>query len=471
MPVTQTPLPSPEPPRMLTRWHAAALVAGSMVGVGIFLTPRIVAAAAGEGALYFGVWALGAVVAMAGALSLAELGAMLPKAGGDYVYLREAYGDFAGFLYGWLSLLASFSGAIAAMAVGIPRFQGPVLFGPGVRAVLIDAPLGPVRLTLAADQLLAMALIWTLTALACLRVQVAGRVQLALTSGLLSILLFGACWALLQGASPGSAPSPLPAADLTGVAPSPNVLALLSASGAVYFAYSGWNTATYVAAEIRDPPRDLPWALITATLAVGVLYLVMNAAFVAVLPSVAAAPEAGSATATALFGATGGWAMAAILAVAVTGATLASIIGGSRIPYAMARDGLFFPGIGQLHPRLRTPVRSLLLQAAWASVLVASGTFEDLLRWSTLAIMALALAAVLAVPVLRRRRPLAERPFRTWGYPWTTVVFVVPCASVLVASAIERPGEAVAAAALVGLGWLTFRFGWGTSGTRAAPRP
>jgi len=418
-----------------------------MIGVGIFLTPRIAAAAVGTGPWFFALWLAGAGVALAGALAVAELGAMLPHAGGDYVYLREAYGDFSAFLYGWLSLLSSFSGAIAAMAVGIARYQGPLFIGERAHAPVLHLPF----LTLQVDQLLGMALVWLLTGLACLRVRVAGRTQLTLTACVMALLLAGALWAIATGSATRGvtvAPSALERGEW---------LPVLLAFSAVYFAYSGWNTAGYVASEIVRPEVQLPWALLAATLSVGTLYLVLCAAFTTTLPDLSHAYEAGSATAIVLFGPRGGTFMAALIGLAVTGATLATLVAGSRIYFAMARDGLFFVGAGRLHPRLGTPVLSLCIQALWVTILIASGTFEDLLRWATLAIILLSVLTVLAVPVLRWRRPHEARPFRQWGYPWTTVAYVVPCLAVLAASAWDKPREAAVAVALIALGWLAFR--------------
>lgn len=436
-----------EPPQFLDRWHAAALVAGSMVGVGIFLTPRIVAQAAGTGPLFFAIWGLGAVVALAGALAVAELGAMLPHAGGDYVYLRTAYGDATGFLYGWLSLLAAFSGAVAAMAVGIPRYQGPLLLGEFVHVELVRATLGPVTWTLQVDQVIGIGLVWALTLLACLRVRIAGRVQLTVTTLVMATLVVGASAGLLSGHTP--APTHALAAIDRG-----DWVAVAQAFTAVFFSYSGWNTAGYVAAEIRDPGKDLPWALVSATVAVGVLYLLLNGAFVSVLGDVGSAAEAGSATARALLGVPGGRLMAVVIAGAVIGAMLATLVGGSRIYFAMARDGLFFASAGRLHPRLHTPVHSLVVQAGWVTILIASSTFEDLLRWSTLAMMALSVLTIVAVPRLRATQPGLARPFRAWGVPWTTVAYVVPCVGVIAASVWERPIDGIAGVVATGGGLL-----------------
>lgn len=442
-------MPSPpDPTPGLTRWHAAALVAGSMVGVGIFLTPRLVAQAAGTGPLFFAVWAVGALVALAGALSVGELGTMLPQAGGDYVYLRAAYGDAVGFLYGWLSLLASFSGAIAAMAIGIPRYQGPLLLGPSDAWTqpLVGVAVGPWTWTLLPDQAVAIVLVWLLTLLACLRVRVAGRVQLTLTGAVMGTLLLGGLWALAH-------PTHAPAGPPLQVQPGP----VLRAFTAVFFSYSGWNTAGYVAAELRRPARDLPWALLAATGAVGLLYLLLNAAFVTVLGDVGQAFEAGSASAVVLLGPAGGVAMALVIAVAVTGAMLASIVSGSRIYYALAQDGLFFASAGRLHAALRTPVRSLVVQALWITLLLATSTFDQLLRWSTLAMMALSVLTVAAVPVLRHRRPDLPRPFRAWGHPWTALAYALPCAAVLVASVADQPLDGVVAVAVCAVGALAWR--------------
>jgi APA family basic amino acid/polyamine antiporter len=415
-----------------------------MIGVGVFLTPHMVAAAVGTGSLYFGMWLLGALVALAGALAVGELGTLLPHSGGDYIYLREAHGEGAAFLYGWLSLLAAFSGAAAAAAVGIPRYQGGVLFGGDWNVTLLEV--GAWRL--AVDQLVGIGLVWLLTGLACLRVHVAGRIQLGLVLTAVGVLACGALWAFGDPRPPIRAP--FAPAELDGLA------AAQSFTG-VFFAYTGWNAAGYVASELREPGRDLPWALVVATVTVAVLYLLLNAAFVDVLGDLRPANEAGSATAVALFGAQGGRAMAAVIALAVTGALLATLVGGARVYAAMARDGLFFGWAARLHPRWGTPVASLVVQAAWTSVLIASSTFDALLRWSSLAMMLLSMLTVLAVPVLRRRHPHAQRPFRSPWQPWLTVVYVVPCTVVLMASAWASPWQSLLALAGAGaLGWWLF---------------
>lgn len=432
----------------MTVWQAAALVAGSMVGVGIFLTPHKVALAVGTGWVYIAVWLLGAVTALCGALAMAELGALLPRSGGDYVYLRAAFGDLPAFGYGWLSLTASFSGAIATMANGIMRYELAPLLGPWLTTPLFTAggwSLGP-------DQLLAVVLLWLLTWFAAKGVHLGGKIQLWWTLSLMAVLLGGAVVGLANHRVP---------AEPTVAMPHPlgspaSWHAVLAAFPAVFFAYSGWNSAGYVAGEVRNPSRSLPMALVTATCCVGALYLLLAYAFAHVIPDLAAAPEAGSAFASQVFGHAGGQLMGLVVAAGVLGAMFASIVTGSRIYAAMAEDGLFVPALARRHPLTGTPVRALVLQSAWTTVLLLSSTFDRLLSGASLALMLLSMATVAAVPVLRRRMPDAPRPFRTWGYPWTAGFYLLVSGTVLVVSLWDSWSTLVITVVLLATGLAAF---------------
>ncbi|MSP92725.1 MAG: amino acid permease [Myxococcales bacterium] len=420
-------------PRGLSRWGALAFVMGSMVGGGIFLTPDSVAGAVGRGGLYFSLWGLGAVTALLGALSLAELGAMFPRVGGEYVYLREAYGDFPAFLYGWLSLVGSFSGAIAMLCLTAATTLVPAGRVPGGAKVA------------------ALAFVWGLTALACLRIAVAARAQLALTGGLMAILLGGALWALLAGAP--DVPVAVAARIDRG-----EPLAVLTAFTGIFFAYSGWNGATYVAGELERPQRDLPWALVAGTGLVAGLYLALNAAFVLLAPRLGSGaagylliddlrlPVAGLVPV-----------LRALTGLCMVGAALAAIVTGARIVQAMAHDGLFVRAVAPVDPRLGTPVRALVVQAAWSSVLVvAADSFGTLMLLSSSAMMLLSMGTVAAVPWLRWRRPELARPFALPGYPWTALAYLTVTAAVLVALAIEDVQSLAYGLGTVAAGWCVF---------------
>ena len=432
-----------QPTPALTTWQAAGLVAGSMVGVGIFLTPHKVALAVGTGWPFLAVWLVGALTALCGALAMAELGAALPRSGGDYVYLRAAFGNLLAFQYGWLSLTASFSGAMATMADGITRYELGPLLGPWVTRPLLHVG----GWTLGMDQLLSIGLLWLLTWFAAQRVHVGGRVQLWWTLGLFAVLLGGVVVGLADARV-----QPVP----TLPAPTNAWRGALAAFPAVFFAYSGWNSAGYVAGEIRNPARALPRALVLATGGVGALYLLLCYAFAHVLPDLPHTPEAGSAFAALLFGSTGGRFMAVVVAAAVLGALFAAIVTGSRIYAAMAEDGLFFPSFAVRDRDKATPVRALVLQSAWTTLLLLSSTFDQLLSGASLALMLLSMATVAAVPVLRRRFPDAPRPFRTWGHPWSTGFYLLVSAAVLVESAVDSLPTLAIAAGLIGSGLVAF---------------
>jgi basic amino acid/polyamine antiporter, APA family len=430
---------SPERPR-LGAFGATALVAGSILGVGIFIGPPQMASALGSEIAFFALWILGGLVALCGALSLAELGAALPRSGGDYPYLAELYPRGVGFAAGWLEITAVFPGSLATIAVALATYQLPVILGP---AYDISFSLG--ALAVPANVIWAAALVGLLSACNHLGLRVSGRLQVALTSLPIAamaiagiLVLAGAVGPLrplaVQGAVRGTAPFALAAAFLP-----------------VYFAFSGWYGALYVGAEVERPSRTLPVALVGGTLGVLGLYLLLDAVFLRTLGmgGLAVSGEAGTAAARAAFGEIGSLLMALLIAIAVLGTLNGTMLSGSRIAAAMAARGDFPRFAARTDARTGTPAAALWLQTGWTLALVAIGKAETLLAYTTSAMLLSGILMVLAVIVLRRRAPELPRPFRLPLYPLPPVFFVA--ANALVLAVLAARGDW---SVLVAFGWF-----------------
>lgn len=404
-------------PRVLSLSDAVLLVVSSVIGVGIFLTPGRIAAVVPDEGTFYAAWVFGGVLSLSGALANAELGAMFPRAGGSYVFLREAYHPAAGFIAGWLSFFVVFSGSVATLAVGLAE------------AVASLMPVGDTaRLAIALGAIAWAALVGVYGARAGARANAAAAVAKVLALAVLAFagLSFGARHGEAAPASLGG--SPLAS---MGLALSP-----------VLFSYLGWNACVYVAGEVRDPERTVPRALFLGLGACLVIYLAVNVAYVRTLgiAGLAAERNAGEATARALFGSFGGRVEAVLIAVSIAGSLQANAIVGPRIAYAMALDGLFPARAARLHPRVQTPHGAIVAQALCASALVVVlRSLPDILDYTTFAIVLATLADTLALYVLRRRLPDAPRPYRAWGYPWLPALYALANVAVAVALAFARP--------------------------------
>ncbi|HEX2201816.1 MAG TPA: amino acid permease [Longimicrobium sp.] len=416
-------------PRRLGVWSAAAVLVGSTIGSGIF---RVmggeggVAARVGTVGAIGLIWIVGAVVALMGALAIAELAAMYPRSGGIYVFLREAYGPLPAFLFGWTELLVIRPSALGAIAVIFAEYANRILgYGTGnVRwvaaaaiALLAFANLRSVRWGATVQNLSTVA-------------KVAGIAGLA-------VLAF-----LLGDGSGGALAGPIEMSPLSWAGFG---LALVS----VMWAYDGWADLTFIAGEVKDPGRTMPRAIIGGVLAVVVIYMVVNLAYLFVLtvPEMRASGLVASDAAQKIFGAVGASVVAAVVMVSTFGATNGSMMTGPRIFYAMAEDGNFFRPIAAVHPRWKTPYAAILLAAALGIGYVLLRDFQQLADAFVLGIWPFYALAVGAVYILRRRRPDAERPYRTWGYPVVPAVFLVASVAMLLNSAINN-----ASATLVGFG-------------------
>jgi basic amino acid/polyamine antiporter, APA family len=434
--------PGPPPPAqrdgggdrpLIGSWQAGALVAGAMLGVGIFVAPPEVAAHARTPGSFFAIWAAGAVAALCGAICVAELGAMLPRSGGHYVYLREAYGPGIAFAVGWLQVLAIFPGAVAS-------FQLPALFG--------DAASAPIRLfgfELSGAFFLGALVIVGFTAVNHLGIEPSTRVELALVAAPIVVLAL-ATILVLGALAAGSR-----AAERAGPPAGVDAYALAAAYLPVYFAYSGWDAALYVAGEVRAPALTLPRAVVGGTLVVATLYLLLCAGFVAVLPldRLAEVSDAGAAVASRVFGRPGVVTMTSLVLLASLASLNGTVLAGSRIAGAMARNRDFFAFAARVSPRTGAPAAALWLQALVSLALLATQRFDQLLAYTTTAMLVTGTLSVGAVAVLRRTRPDLPRPYRAALYPLTPALYV--CGNVVALALLARRRDA---STLLALGWF-----------------
>lgn len=432
--------------RRLGPFDGAAVVVSNVIGSGIFLLPAVVSALTPHPWWMIGAWAAGGALAFAGAMAYAELAALRPRAGGEYVYLREAFGPLAGFLTGWTSFVAGFSGAIAASAVGIAVYLGRLLPAAGDTRPWAVLPLGVVDLTFSPRALVALTVIGVLTAVHLVGLGPGRAAQNVLAVTKVALLAAFVTFGFTVGEGSGANFSEAGEA-VTGAG---WLLALLP----VMFAYTGWNAASYLAEEIRDPGRNVPLALGMGTTAVVVLYLLLNLLYVYALP-VTEFGEVGhmaDGVARRLFGPAAAAPVAAASAVMIAASLSAMVFAGPRVYYAMARDGQFPSAAAAVHPRFRTPAAAIAAQSAWAGVLVLSGTFRQLIDYTAFAVVLFAGVAVAALFVLRFREPAAHRPFRAWGYPAAPLVFVVVSAAIVVNAVRLNPGPSLAGVVLIGAG-------------------
>jgi APA family basic amino acid/polyamine antiporter len=442
--------------RDLGMWTAIAIVTGTVIGSGIFLVPKAMIARVGSPEMVFFVWIFAGLLSLAGALSYAELAAAMPQAGGEYVYLREAYGPLWSFLYGWTQMWVAKSGSIATLATAF--FYYLANFWPSADTVFFTAPLpvgpggGPFEVRY--GQLLAMALILFLAGVNYLGVKFGGGVQVAVTAVKIALIGFIVVAGLLGGVGDVS--------NFGGsVATTGGVAGFFAALVAALWAYDGWNNVSMVAAEIKDPRRNLPLALVWGTAAVIVIYLLANAAYFYVLApaEVAEGTRVAADMMQRVFGDWGAAAVSVAAMISIFAALNGSILSGSRVPYAMARDGYFFRSLATVHPERHTPSQSILALSAWAAVLVLSGRFEQLFTYVIFASWILYGMTTAAVVVLRRTRPDMVRPYLTIGYPVVPVLFVLVAFCLVISTLIDSPRESVMGLTLIAAG-LPFYYHW-----------
>jgi len=439
--------------RALGTWDATSLTIGSVIGTGIFITTADIARVLPAPGMILLVWLAGGLLSLAGALTYAELGAMFPTAGGIYHYLREAYGPLWGFLYGWAGFLVIMSGGIAAIAVAFGEYLGSFLPFFATTHVLWTVPLGGWSWSVSGGQLAA-----TLAILGLTWVNWVGIKQGAGVQNMLTVVKIGSIVLFVVFGFFVRAPVEV---SLRGAAPSGGLLAAFGVGMiAALWTYDGWYGATFAAGEMRNPKRSLPLGLIWGTVAITVLYALLNVVYLRALPvsEMAGTSRIGETAAAVLFG--GGGARVVSLAVLIStfGCLAATILYSPRIYLEMAEDGLFFRSLARVHPVHRTPGRSLWAQSGWAVVLTLSGTYEQLYTYVVFAAVLFHVATGAAVFVLRRKRPDAERPYRTWGYPVVPGLFILASALLVGNTLVEKPVESLLGVGLVALGLPAYLF-------------
>jgi basic amino acid/polyamine antiporter, APA family len=419
---------------------------GSMIGSGIFLVPAAVALQLQSWWLIALAWVLGGVVSLFGALSVAELSAIDPEAGGQFVYLRKVYGPLWGFLFGWTTFAVVMTASIAAVAVGFATYLG--YFFP-----MNDTTI----------KVVAIGSILVLTCINCLGVRMGATVQNGLTFLKIALLVLFVLLALGHG----SAGNLLP---LTGEASGAGTLGRFGiALIAILWCYDGWIEITYVAGEVKDPRRTLPRSLVIATLTVILIYLAVNFSFLWVLSidTVSHSNLVASDAAKVLLGPAGAAFAAIGVIIATLGCNNGFVLTAARVYYAMAKEKQFFSALGTIHPRFRTPVNSLLAQGAWAGILVLTGKFEQLFTYVIFAEWIFYGITAAAVIVSRRRFPAIDRPYKTWGYPVTPVLFILFSFFFVINTLIEDPRDSAIGLGIVLLG-LPAYFYWRKG---ASPEP
>ncbi|HXZ80074.1 MAG TPA: amino acid permease [Terriglobales bacterium] len=460
----EQPVPQPRPGlvRGMSLLDSALLIIGGTIGSAIFLTPSDVATAVPAPLLYLGVWAAGGVVSLMAAFAFGELGAMFPEAGGQYVYLREAYGDFAAFLYGWMMFVAGSSGGVAAIAVAFAEYFGRVATPLAAEKVIMAAPGVTVhdwRLAgsvwhLTRGDVVAIAAILLLTAINVRGLRPAVVLQNVATwikyLALAAFIVFGLT--LGRGSWGHFSSAGIRESFAHGMYP------LMTAVGvafiAVFWCYEGWVYIAWTAGEVRNPERNIPRSLVLGLVAVIVVYLAVNAVYMYALPvpGIAQQPAVAQAAAEVLFSPAVAFWLSALIAISCFGATSSNVLAGARVSYAMGRDGLFFKHMGDVHPRFRTPAFALIAQAIWASLIALSGTYEQLFTYTVFAMILSYVACVAALFVFRKRRPDLPRPYRCFGYPWLPIAYEILIGGWVVNTIIHRPRETLANLGLLAVG-------------------
>jgi len=406
--------------RALGYTGSTAIVIGTIIGSGIFLVPHDVAQQVGSVEALMLVWVIGGALSLAGSLSLAELGTANPAAGGIYVYLRDAYGKLFAFLYGWALLLVINSGSIATLAVAFGIYSTTFL------------PLSPLE-----QKLVAVGAVILLTLVNILGVRKGAAVQTIFSLAKLAGL------AVIMGAAlfsrhfvPVQATHRLPALQTTA---SSFGVALIG----VLWAYEGWHMLSFAAGEVKNPSRVLPRSYLVGTLVVIAVYLGANLAYLHVLPLPALAEHQRVAAKTMeiLAGPRGATFVAALILCSIFGAINGTVLGGPRAYFAMARDGVFFPAVGRVHPRYATPAAALLIQGVWSILLASTGTYKQLYTYVIFTGWLFYAAAAFAVVVLRRKNPNLERPYRVWGYPVVPIAFTAAALTIVANALVRSPME------------------------------
>ncbi|MCA1576185.1 MAG: amino acid permease [Acidobacteria bacterium] len=437
---------------------AISVNVANIIGTGVFLKARVITCNVGSPGKALAVWVFAGLLSLAGALTYAELLAMMPRAAGEYGIVRDAYGRPLGFVYGWTQFLIARAASAAALAVGFAIFLNDLLGGV-LKQTYFEYNLGGHLISFGRLQLVALGAIIVTTLINCAAVRVSGGVASVLT-GLKIILLIGVGvgaflysdgnWGNLAMVNEGGA--------CEDVAITTGGLAGLAAGmlGALW-AYDGWNNLTFLAGEVKNPGRNLPLALIGGGLVVMALYLFVNVSYYHVLTPTQIADVSASSSVAAevvrrLLGAAAVTLMGAAMMMSSFGALHASILATSRVPYALAKDGLIIKSLAEVSPRTHVPIKALIVLCVWACIIALSGSFDTLTNYAIFALTLFYALVAGSVFIFRRRLPDAERTYRVWGYPFTPIIFLGVSAWLIITTIYNTPRQSLIGLALMSLG-------------------
>ena len=442
-------------------WSATAIVIGDTIGTGVFLVTSDMARAVGSATLVFVAWIAGGFIVLCGAFCYAELGAAFPKAGGPYVYLNRGLGPLWGFLFGWMSSFLERPVAMATLAAGFLRFAG-FLF-PIVGTPLFREHLGSYEFTFTAAQPLAASVVLVVTAINYLSVRLGGAIQVLLTCLKMGTIVAIVIAGVFFGTRHGIEAAPLAAHWGWGT-----IGAVLTALVPAMWAYNGFNDLGDVGEEIVNPQKNIPRAIILGLLTVGGLYLLANVVYFRTLPfaQIASSEHVASDVVRSFAGSRGAQWLTVAMAISALGALHVVVLTGARIPYAMARDGVFFQFAKRIQPSFHTPSGALIYLGCAAALLALTGTYEELYSLFVFAVWIFFALTAIAVLRLRRTEPELVRPYRAWGYPWTVVIFLVAALALTINLWMMRPVRS-SLGLLVIVAGIPFFYRWRKSGVVA----
>ena len=421
--------------RGLGLWSATAIVIGDTIGTGVFLVSSDMARAVGSAALVMIAWILGGLIVLLGAFCYAELGAAFPKAGGPYVYLGRGLGPLWGFLFGWMSSFLDRPVAMAALAAGFIRFMA--FFFPALMTPLFTGHILQQEFTFTAAQPLAALVVVLVTAINYFSVKMSGAIQILITSLKVGTIVVIALGGLLFGHKHAAAATTV----VTPIGLGATIGAVLTALVPAMWAYNGFNDLGDLGEEISRPERNIPRAILLGLFTVGGLYLLANVVYFHVLPfaAIANSQHVASDVVQTFAGSRGAAWLTLAMALSAFGALHVVVLTGARIPYAMARDGVFFQFAERVHPSFSTPTGALLFLGTVATLLALTGTFEELYSLFVFAVWIFFALTGVALLRLRRVEPELVRPYRAWGYPWTPVIFTAVAIALTVNLWMVRP--------------------------------
>ena len=459
----------PDLVRGLGLWAATAVVIGDSIGTGIFLVTSDMARAAGSAALVFAAWIIGGLIVLCGAFCYAELGAAFPKAGGPYVYLSRGLGPLWGFLFGWMSSFLDRPVAMAGLGAGFLRLVG-FLF-PVVSMPLFSGHFGSYNFTFTLAQPLAALVVLAVTAINYLNVRTGGTIQVLLTCLKVGTIVLIVVTGVLFGKHNGLEAAPAAAPLASGILHWATIGAVLTALVPAMWAYNGFNDLGSLGEEVLNPQRNIPLAIILGLFTVGGLYLSANVVYFHSLTfaQIASSPHVASDVVRSFAGSRGAVWLTIAMAVSALGALHVVVMTGARIPYAMARDGVFFQFATRIQPAFHTPSGGLIFLGSVAALLALTGTFEELYSLFVFSVWIFFALTAVALLRLRRIEPNLTRPYRAWGYPWTPVIFLFAAVALTINLWMVRPVRSTLGLVVIIAG-VPFFYRWQKAARSSAPR-